>query len=152
MIKVKRAYDKPAATDGERILVDHLWPRGLNKEALKLAAWNREVSPSTGLRKWFGHDPAKWKDFQRRYYAELQEKPEAWEPLLGLAEVGDVTLVFGAKDQQHNNAVALRTFLGKRLHGEQPAKRKRPGSGTDHRQDHLEAPQGLERMRLVGRH
>ncbi len=115
MIKVKRAYTKAKGNDGLRILVDHLWPRGLKKEALKIDSWNREVSPSNELRHWFGHDPARWKEFQRRYFAELEQKPDAWEPLLRAAWSGDLTLVFSARDEEHNNAVALREFLLERL-------------------------------------
>lgn len=111
MIRVKRVYASAAANDGARFLVDQLWPRGLKKEAVKLDGWARDVSPSNGLRKWFGHDPEKWDEFQRRYFAELDRKPEAWQPLLQSARRGDVTLVFSARDEEHNNAVALRNYL-----------------------------------------
>jgi uncharacterized protein YeaO (DUF488 family) len=115
MIGVKRVYEPPATNDGTRILVDHLWPRGLNKEAVKVKSWNKAVSPSNELRHWFGHEPAKWKEFQRRYFAELDQKPETWQPLLEAAQEGDITLVFSARDQEHNNAVALQSYLEKRL-------------------------------------
>lgn len=86
MIQLKRAYDPPASTDGTRFLVERLWPRGVKKEALHVEAWLKDVAPSTGLRQWFSHDPAKWPDFRRRYFAELKSHPEAWRPLLaGLA-------------------------------------------------------------------
>jgi uncharacterized protein YeaO (DUF488 family) len=109
VIRVKRAYEAPAAHDGTRFLVDHLWPRGLKKEKLKVKSWIKAVSPSNELRHWFGHDPAKWKEFQRRYFAELSQNPERWEPLLQAAQEGGVTLVFGARDEEHNNAIALKT-------------------------------------------
>jgi uncharacterized protein YeaO (DUF488 family) len=115
MIRVKRVYEPVAASDGARFLVDHLWPRGLKKDAVKVDGWLRDVAPSTSLRKWFGHEPAKWNEFQRRYFAELEDKPEAWQPLLKAARQGDVTLVFSARDTEHNNAVALKMFLEKRL-------------------------------------
>jgi uncharacterized protein YeaO (DUF488 family) len=94
-------------------LVDHLWPRGIKKESVK--NWNREVAPSDQLRKWFKHDPAKWEEFQRRYFAELDDKPETWDPLLQACREGDVTLLYGARDTEHNNAVALRSYLEKKL-------------------------------------
>lgn len=115
MIKVKRVYEAPAALDGTRFLVDHLWPRGLKKEEVKVRSWIKAVSPSNELRHWFGHEPAKWKEFQRRYFAELDQKPEIWQPLLEAAQEGDITLVFSARDEEHNNAVALKTYLEKRL-------------------------------------
>lgn len=115
MIQIKRAYEDAAPGDGERFLVDHLWPRGLKKEAVKVKAWVKDVSPTTELRKWFGHDPAKWKEFERRYFAELDKEPEAWQPLLDAASRGKITLVFSARDEEHNNAVALKSYLEKRL-------------------------------------
>ena len=111
MIRLKRAYDKPTSSDGPRFLVDHLWPRGLKKSGLQLKNWVKEVAPSTELRKWFAHDPAKWKEFQRRYFSELNEKREALQPLSKAAHDGDVTLVFAARDLEHNNAVALKSYL-----------------------------------------
>ena len=114
-IFVKRVYDPPAPGDGRRFLVDRLWPRGVKKEALKLDGWLKEVAPSDELRRWFGHDPAKWEEFQRRYFAELEAKPEAWRPLLEAARQGTVTLLFGARDEAHNNAVALKAFLERKF-------------------------------------
>ncbi|MBX7234417.1 MAG: DUF488 domain-containing protein [Caldilineales bacterium] len=111
MIRVKRAYDTAEAADGERFLVDRLWPRGVTKEVLRLAGWLREVAPSDELRRWFGHDPDRWAEFQRRYGAELDGKPESWQPLLEAAARGDITLVYGTKDTQHNNAAALKSYL-----------------------------------------
>ncbi len=114
MIRVKRAYEPAAPGDGTRFLVDHLWPRGLKKEALHAEGWLKEVSPSDRLRHWFQHDPAKWEEFQRRYFAELDEKPEAWQPLLQAARKGEVTLLYSARDTEHNNAVALKAYLESR--------------------------------------
>lgn len=115
MIHIKRAYDDPEPDDGRRFLVDRLWPRGLKKEALELDGWVKEVAPSDELRQWFGHDPARWDDFQQRYAAELDEKPEQWQQLLEAAEEEDITLVYGARDEEHNNAVALRNYLQEKL-------------------------------------
>ena len=110
-ITLKRAYEPPAASDGKRILVERLWPRGIRKEALKLDRWLRDVAPSTALRKWFNHDPAKWEEFLRRYRAELDANPEAWEELQRETKTGRVTLLFSSRDAEHNNVVALRHFL-----------------------------------------
>jgi uncharacterized protein YeaO (DUF488 family) len=115
MIRLKRAYAPPEPGDGPRFLVDQLWPHGLKKEQLHLAGWLKEVAPSTKLRQWFGHDPKKWPEFQRRYFEELKAKPETWQPLLSNTRDGNLTLVFAAKDPDHNNAVALRNFLNQRL-------------------------------------
>src|ERR1051325_8833150 len=115
MIRVKRVYEPAAATDGTRFLVDRLWPRGLKKEDVKMQRWMKGVSPTNQLRLWFGHDPAKWKEFKRRYFAELDQEPEAWQPLLEAAQKDDITLVFSAHDEDHNNAVALKQYLEKRL-------------------------------------
>ena len=115
MIQIKRAYDPHGPDDGARILIDRLWPRGIQKEALKLDGWMKDVAPSDDLRRWFGHDPEKWEEFCRRYFAELDSQPEAWQPILKLAGQGKVTLLFGARDVQYNNAVALKAYLEKRL-------------------------------------
>jgi uncharacterized protein YeaO (DUF488 family) len=115
VIKLKRAYEAVSPEDGARFLVDRLWPRGVTKEALQIEAWIKDVAPSTELRKWFGHDPAKWDEFQRRYIAELQSEPGAWQHLLDAAGNGTLTLVYGAKDTEHNDAVVLKAFLEKRL-------------------------------------
>lgn len=115
MIRVKRAYEPASKSDGERFLVDRLWPRGVKKEALRLAGWTKEIAPSNVLRQWFNHDPAKWADFQKRYQAELNKHPQACEPLLLAARRGDVTLLFGARDAKHNNAVVLKDYLRARL-------------------------------------
>lgn len=117
MIQVKRANDPPAPTDGKRFLVDRLWPRGVKKETIKLAGWLKEVAPSDSLRKWFNHDAARWPDFQRRYATELEHEPETWQPLLAAARKGQISLVFGAKQPEYNNAVALKAFLEKKMAG-----------------------------------
>ena len=111
MFKLKRAYNDPEASDGLRYLVDRIWPRGVKKDALKLDGWIKDVAPSSELRRWFGHDPQKWAEFRKRYFAELDKKPEAWRPLLDAGRKGTVTLVYSAQDSQHNNAVALAEYL-----------------------------------------
>jgi uncharacterized protein YeaO (DUF488 family) len=117
MIRIKRAYDPPAKEDGSRFLVDRLWPRGVTKEALHMAAWYKDVAPSNELRRWFGHDPDKWKEFQRRYQTELTANRASCQPLLNAAQEGDITLVYGAHDTEHNNAVVLKAYLEERLGG-----------------------------------
>ena len=114
-IDLKRAYDAPAEADGLRVLVDRVWPRGVSKEKANLDDWVREVAPSSELRKWFGHDPEKWPEFRKRYFRELDEKKELIDSLLQKIREGRVTLVFGARDEIHNNAVALKEYLQKRL-------------------------------------
>jgi uncharacterized protein YeaO (DUF488 family) len=114
-IDLKRAYDPPAKSDGRRILVDRVWPRGIAKDVLQIDAWLKDLAPSTELRKWFGHDPAKWDEFKKRYDRELEQRSEALEELLETARAGPITLVFSAKDTKHNNAVALREHLERRL-------------------------------------
>lgn len=111
MISLKRAYDPASKDDGVRFLVERLWPRGVKKSALRLDAWLKDVAPSTELRQWFSHDPAKWTEFRRRYSAELHAKPEALEPIVNAARRGRVTLVFSSHDTERNNAVVLRTYL-----------------------------------------
>ena len=115
MIQIKRVYDLPAKEDGARFLVERLWPRGMKKEALHMAAWCKDSAPSAELRRWFGHDPAKWKEFQRRYRAELTDNPAGWQPLLDTAEQGNITLLFSAHDTEHNNAIALKSYLQEQL-------------------------------------
>jgi uncharacterized protein YeaO (DUF488 family) len=115
MIEVKRAYDPAGENDGLRYLVDRLWPRGLKKETLRLDGWLKEVAPSGDLRRWFAHDPTKWREFRRRYFAELDALPQAWRPILQNARRGKVTLLFSAKDTARNNAVALMEYLNRQL-------------------------------------
>ncbi len=115
MINLKRAYDKASRGDGPRYLVERLWPRGVKKVSLKMTAWLKTVAPSTGLRQWFNHDPAKWSEFRRRYFSELTAEPEAWKPLVEAARAGDVTLIYSSHDTEHNNAVALKEFLEKKI-------------------------------------
>jgi uncharacterized protein YeaO (DUF488 family) len=111
MVQVKRVYDPPRKADGQRFFVERLWPRGIRKSDLPLAGWLKDVAPSHGLRQWFGHDPARWEEFQRRYGVELTERPESWQTLLQAARQGAVTLLYSARDTEHNNAVALKIFL-----------------------------------------
>jgi uncharacterized protein YeaO (DUF488 family) len=113
-IQIKRVYEKPSPDDGTRFLIDRLWPRGVKKSTLAGVEWLKDVAPSTPLREWFGHEPAKWKEFQKRYRAELKENSDAWKPLLDALKKSDVTLLYGAKDQEINHAVVLKAFLGSR--------------------------------------
>ncbi len=114
-VQLRRVYELGGAPKGPRFLVERLWPRGMKKEELGLTAWVKEVAPSDSLRRWFAHDPAKWTEFQRRYTAELEAHPEAWQGLLEEARSGDVTLLYSARDTDHNNAVVLRDFLERQL-------------------------------------
>ena len=111
MIQLKRVYEKPSRKDGVRILVDRLWPRGLTKERAAVNLWLKDVAPSSELRKWFGHDPAKWKEFQVRYRKELRQKKDALKLLKQKSEERTVTLVYGSRDEQHNEAVVLRKIV-----------------------------------------
>jgi uncharacterized protein YeaO (DUF488 family) len=112
MIKVKRVYEKPERDDGWRVLVDRLWPRGMKKEAAHLDAWLKEVAPSDALRKWFGHEPEKWGEFQKKYRVELSKQKELIAELKQMEkQKGTLTLLFGARDQEHNQAVALAAVL-----------------------------------------
>ncbi len=111
VLTLKRAYEPPAPEDGFRVLVERLWPRGLKKTELHLDLWLKEIAPSGELRKWFSHDPAKWKEFCRRYWAELLGRPAEVELLRGKLKEGKVALVYGSKDTEHNAAVALKQFL-----------------------------------------
>jgi uncharacterized protein YeaO (DUF488 family) len=113
-IQIKRVYDPPTPQDGKRILVDRIWPRGLSKESAKVDEWNKEAAPSTELRQWFAHDPARWAEFQRRYTAELNKKQGLRKTLLPPQTKGTVTLLFAARDTEHNNAVVLKNYLQRR--------------------------------------
>ena len=110
-IQIKRVYEKPAKDDGMRILVDRLWPRGLSKEKADVDLWLKEIAPSTELRKWFGHVPDRWKEFQKRYHHELENNIESVSKLKELIKKGAVTLVYGAKDKEHNEALVLKEWL-----------------------------------------
>jgi uncharacterized protein YeaO (DUF488 family) len=117
IVRAKRVYESIQRSDGSRFLVERFWPRGVKKEKLKLDAWLKDVAPSDGLRRWFGHDPAKWDEFQRRYRTELVENPGAWKKLLESARQGNITLLYSARDTEHNNAIVLKGFLEERLSG-----------------------------------
>jgi uncharacterized protein YeaO (DUF488 family) len=115
LIKTKRVYDSPNKDDGFRILVDRLWPRGMSKERAKLDVWMKEIAPSEELRQWFGHEPEKWEEFQKRYSKELAAKPELLDLIRRTEkEKGVITLVYSARDTNYNNAVALEKQLGKK--------------------------------------
>jgi uncharacterized protein YeaO (DUF488 family) len=115
MLMVKRVYEPPGRQDGTRFLVERLWPRGMKKESLKMDGWLKHVAPSDALRRWFGHDPAKWEEFCHRYWAELDAQKEAWRSILESAHRGTVTLLYSARDTEHNNALALKDYLEKHL-------------------------------------
>lgn len=111
MIRIKRTYDPAEPRDGRRFLVERLWPRGMKKESLIMEAWLKEVAPSTELRTWFGHQPERWTEFQKRYRQELRANPDAWRGLLEASKRGAVTLLYSAHDTEHNGAIVLRDFL-----------------------------------------
>jgi len=110
-IEVKRIYEAPDKADGQRVLVDRIWPRGVRKEDAALTLWLKEIAPSDELRKWFGHEPERWAEFQKRYSAELERNGAAVGQLRGLLGLGKVTLLYGAHDETHNNAMALMGYL-----------------------------------------
>lgn len=110
-LKIKRAYDQPEKSDGRRVLVDRIWPRGLKKSEAGIDEWLKEIAPSTALRKWFSHDPTKWAQFKNKYAAELKEHRGEVEKLARESRKQSVTLVFGAKDTAHNNALALKEYI-----------------------------------------
>ncbi|QWV95524.1 DUF488 domain-containing protein [Geomonas oryzisoli] len=111
MVRLKRIYDEPAAQDGVRVLVDRLWPRGLSKDKAQLDRWDKELAPSDQLRRWFGHDPEKWLEFRERYCKELAGQGALLKDLAELAARGTLTLLYAAKDEEHNNAVVLKELL-----------------------------------------
>jgi uncharacterized protein YeaO (DUF488 family) len=125
MIKLKRVYETPETSDGLRVLVERLWPRGMKKKTLNLDEWLKDVAPSSALRRWFGHDPARWDEFRQRYTAELNAHPAAWQPILEAAHKSTVTLLFSSHDVEHNNAVALRAYLETRSHSTAESMRRR---------------------------
>jgi uncharacterized protein YeaO (DUF488 family) len=110
-INIKRVYDPPTDDDGQRILVERLWPRGLTRQKAAVDLWLKDIAPSAELRKWFGHDPAKWEQFKQKYWRELRHNPAAVDALRKQVDSGRITLVYAAHDQQHNGALALKEFL-----------------------------------------
>ena len=115
MIKIKRTYERPEPGDGQRILVERLWPRGMTKQALAADAWTKEVAPTTELRKWFDHRVERWTEFRRRYRSELDAHRESWQPIIDASKHGSVTLLYSAHDTAHNGAVVLRDYLLSRV-------------------------------------
>lgn len=111
MLKTKRVYEDAKASDGVRFLVERLRPRGIKKEDLKMKAWLKDAALSSGLRRWYAHDSTKWQEFQKRYLAELEANPDAWHPILEAARHGDVSLLYSARDLEHNSALVLKSFL-----------------------------------------
>jgi uncharacterized protein YeaO (DUF488 family) len=118
VIAIQRVYDAATQGKAKHYLVERLWPRGVRKETLQVDGWLKEVAPSTELRRWFAHDPATWPEFQRRYRQELKSNPAAWQPLLEAARRGAVTLLYSARDTEHNSAVLLKAFLEKQITAE----------------------------------
>jgi len=110
-VKLKRAYEPPSRSDGKRVLIDRLWPRGVNKSEAKIDEWMKDIAPSTGLRKWFGHEPARWPEFRDRYATEVRQHSELLDDLRKFAREGPLTLVYAAHDQAHNDAVVLRDLI-----------------------------------------
>ena len=115
MIFIARVYDSEEKGGGARYLVERLWPRGMKKEALRLDAWLKDAAPSAALRRWFGHKPERWKEFQKRYAAELRANPDGWEPIREAARRGNVILLYSARDTERNSAIALRAFIAAKL-------------------------------------
>lgn len=114
-IQIKRVYAEPAKGDGLRVLVDRIWPRGMTKEKAQVDEWEKELAPTAALRKWFGHDPAKWEEFQKRYLAELEDNPAVHSFLADHKAKSVLTLLYGAKDEEHNQAVVLKRYFEKLL-------------------------------------
>lgn len=115
MIRIKRIYDEPSRSDGKRILIDRLWPRGIKKEEARLDEWLKEVAPSNELRKWFNHDPDKWVEFKKRFITELQGRQDLVDGIISSARKGAVTLLFGSKEERFNNAVALKEYIESKM-------------------------------------
>jgi uncharacterized protein YeaO (DUF488 family) len=114
-ITLARVYDAPSTAPARRFLVDRVWPRGVRRADLALEGWLKDAAPSAELRRWYGHEPARWEEFRRRYTTELDEHPETWRPLLEAARSGDVVLLYAAREREHNNAAVLRDQLMERL-------------------------------------
>jgi uncharacterized protein YeaO (DUF488 family) len=110
-VKLKRAYEPPTRSDGRRVLIDRLWPRGVKKTDARIDEWMKDIAPSTELRKWFGHEPARWPEFRRRYKVEVRRHPDQLDRLCTLARDGTLTLVFSAHDEEHNDAVVLKELI-----------------------------------------
>ena len=116
MIKIERIYNNPRGNKGFRILVDRLWPRGLSKDKVKVDLWQKDISPSNSLRKWFGHEDEKWNEFKRRYFKELDKNVDSVNQILDkVKEEGSVTLLYGSKEEKFNNAVALKEYLEEKI-------------------------------------
>lgn len=128
-VKLKRAYEPPGRSDGKRVLIDRLWPRGVKKSGAKIDKWMKDIAPSTTLRKWFGHDPNRWPEFKNRYGAEVRQHPELLDDLRKLAREGPLTLVFAARDEAHNDAVVLRNLILGRRHSKKP--KVKPAAASD---------------------
>lgn len=128
-VRIKRAYEKPDASDGIRILVDGLWPRGVSKADLMITTWEKDIAPSKALREWYGHDPEKWPEFRQRYGKELEKSPrkEALDQLARLSEQVTLTLVFGASDAEHSNAAVLEEMIQAKLKDAKARPAKAPG-------------------------
>ncbi len=120
MIRIKRVYETPGKEDGTRILVDRLWPRGLSKERAKVELWLREIAPSHELRKWYGHDPAKWQEFKARYAKEMEDKGDLIREILRKVKAGTVTFLYGSTEHRLNNAVALKEYVEAKEEGTRP--------------------------------
>ena len=123
LIGIKSVYDRPDITDGKRVLVDRLWPRGIKKSTVNLDFWMKDVAPSTELRQWFSHDPKKWEKFKARYWKEISEN-KVFKELIALVEANDVTFLFSSKERRYNNAVALASFIKRGIKKEKPAAKK----------------------------
>ena len=117
-ISLKRVYETPSRSDGCRILVERLWPRGLSKQGAKIDLWPKEVAPSPTLRRWFNHEPDKWAQFKARYFTELGARPESLRPIVERARAGRVTFVFASRESRFNNAVALKEFVERTNRGD----------------------------------
>ena len=129
MLQIKRVYEPAVSDDGARFLVDRLWPRGIQKASLAIEAWLKEAAPSNDLRNWYHHDIARWDEFRRRYFSELEANPASWKPLVESAQRGNVTLLYSSKEAEHSNAVALKEFvLGKMNKAGRPVRRKSSSS------------------------
>jgi uncharacterized protein YeaO (DUF488 family) len=120
VITLARVYDYAEHREGPTFLVERLWPRGVRRADLRVSGWLKDVAPSDGLRRWFGHEPEKWDEFRRRYFAELDEHPEAWAPLRDATATEDVTFLYSSRDTEHNNAIALRDYVTAHLGGAAP--------------------------------